>query len=58
MNDTLNAITRLRATIVTIKTCSDNAISLYTEYYEYVEQMCYAFPTHAGIVSLVSGRES
>ncbi|OAO15912.1 hypothetical protein AV274_2366 [Blastocystis sp. ATCC 50177/Nand II] len=42
---TLDDISRLRAAVLSVKSCTESNTKLYLEYYEYVEQLCYAFPS-------------
>lgn len=48
----IQSISRLRDTIVDIVAYTDESIRLYTEYYEYIEQLCYSFPIDFGIVTV------
>lgn len=49
----IRSISQLRDTIVDLVTYTDESIRLYTEYYEYIEQLCYSFPIDFGIVAAV-----
>lgn len=51
---TLDDISQLRATVLSVKSCTESNAKLYLEYYEYVEQLCYAFPSGSPAVALRS----
>lgn len=51
---TLDDISQLRAAVLSVKSCTESNIKLYLEYYEYVEQLCYAFPSGSPAVAFRS----
>ena len=48
----IQTINQLRSRVVRLSVGIDENLNLYTEYYEYVEQLCYAFPIDRGLVIL------
>lgn len=46
----IRTINQLRSRIIGLSSGTEENLSLYTEYYEYVEQLCYAFPIDQGLV--------
>lgn len=52
MVNVIQDIGELRRTISNISSFSEQALQLYTSYYEYLEQLYYAFPSGESIVFL------